>query len=302
MRHYVGRIGLALVIALASYLFVYRPRQLRWGTTDDEVARAIPGDEIQPRPVFNATRAVTIHARPEQVWPWLAQIGYKRAGWYGYDLIDNAGIPSANRILPEWQHVKVGDTVPIWEGINFKVAAVEPNRYVVWESESGHDSMALALYPVDASHTRLLWRIRNAPYNWTAPYIAIQLFADLSDFIAVRQNMLGIKARAEGVAPQAPPAAYAELALWLSVFFGFVVAEVGVVARRDWLRPLLAAPTTALITIALVLLKPPIWVDGLAAISVCVGLWWMYQPVACQQSCIIAKLLMREIAHSRRDA
>lgn len=282
--HYVGRIGVALVIALAAYLFVYRPRQLHWGATDDEVARAIPGDEIQLQPVFNATRAVTIHARPEQVWLWLMQIGYKRGGWYGYDLIDNAGIPSANRILPEWQHLKVGDTVPIWKGINFKVAAVEPNRWVVWESESGHDSMALALYPIGASGTRLVWRIRNAPYNWTAPYIVIQLFAHLSDFIAVRQNMLGIMARAEGVAPESAVPAYAELVLWLSVFFGFLVAELGVVARRDWLRPLLAAPATALITVALVLSKPPIWVDGLAAIGSCVGLWWMYRPPACQRS------------------
>ncbi len=216
MWHHVGRIGVALVIPLAAYLFVYRPRQLRWGASDDEVTRALPGDEIQPRPLFNATRAVTIHARPEQVWPWLVQIGYKRAGWYGYDFIDNAGIPSANRIIPEWQHLKVGDTVPIWKGINFKVAAVEPNRCVVWESHSGHDSMALALYPVDASGTRLVWRIRNAPHDWTAPYIVIQLFADLSDFIAVRQNMLGIMARAEGVAPEARAVAYAELALWLS--------------------------------------------------------------------------------------
>src|SRR6266568_3522509 len=75
-----GRLGVALVIALAGYLLIYRPLQLRWGASGEEVARVMPGDEIQRQPIFNATRAVTINARPEQIWPWLVQIGYKRAG------------------------------------------------------------------------------------------------------------------------------------------------------------------------------------------------------------------------------
>src|SRR5271167_456036 len=119
MASVAGRLGLALVIFLAGYLLIYRPQQLHWGATDEEVARAMPGDEIQRQPIFNATRAITIQARPEQTWPWLVQIGYKRAGWYGYDWLDNGGIPSADRIIPSLHHIKVGDTVPIWEGINF---------------------------------------------------------------------------------------------------------------------------------------------------------------------------------------
>ena len=276
-----GRLGVALVIALAGYLLIYRPLQLRWGATGEEVARVMPGDEIQRQPIFNATRAVTINARPEQVWPWLVQIGYKRAGWYGYDWIDNDGIPSADRIIPELQHLKVGDDMPIWKGINYKVVAVDPNRSLVWESQSGHDSMVLALYPLDASHTRLVWRKHDAPYNWTSPYIIVpQLFSDLSDLIAIRQNMLGIKERAEGAALEAPAVTYTELALWVAAFLGFLVAEAGLVVRRDWLRPLLAVSATGLITTGLVLLKPPVWVDGLVTIGVFVGLWWTYRPAA----------------------
>jgi preprotein translocase subunit YajC len=275
-----GRLGLALVIALAGYLLIYRPQQLRWGATDEEVARAMPGDEIQLHPIFNATRAVTINARPEQIWPWLVQIGYQRAGWYGYNWIDNDGLPSADRIIPQLQHLKVGDEIPILKGTIFKVVAVEPNRSLVWASEDGHYSMVLALYPIDASHTRLVWRVHGA-YNWTSPSVVIpQLFSDLSDLIAVRQNMLGIKERAEGVAPEAPAVTYTELALWVATFLGFLVAEAGLVVRRDWLRPLLAVSATGLITVGLVLLKPPIWVDGLATIGVLAGLWWMYRPAA----------------------
>ncbi len=110
------KIGIGLA-ALGAVLFgVYfrfiRPWQLRWGATDEEVARAMSGDEVVKQPTFNATRAVTIQARPEEIWPWLVQIGCKRAGWYSYDWIDNLGIPSANRIVPELQHLEVGDLIP----------------------------------------------------------------------------------------------------------------------------------------------------------------------------------------------
>ena len=275
-----GRLGLALVIFLAGYLLVYRPQQLRWGATDEEVARAMPGDEIQPYPIFNATRAITIQARPEQIWPWLVQIGYRRAGWYGYDWFDNDGIPSADRIIPQLQHMQVGDTVPVSPIANLKVAAVEPNRYLLWEGESGHDSWVLALYPIDASHTRLVWRMHDAPYQWTSPYVIPQLFSDLADLVAVRQNMLGIKERAEGARLEAPAVTYTELALWLVTFVCFLVAEAGLVVRRDWLRPRLAVSVTGLITISLVLLKPPLWADGLVTLGLCLGLWWMYRPAA----------------------
>jgi hypothetical protein len=280
VAHIAGRLGLALVIFLGGYLLIYRPQQLRWGATDQEVARAMPGDEIQPHPIFNATRAITINARPEQIWPWLLQIGYRRAGWYGYDWFDNDGIPSADRIIPQLQHMQVGDNVPISPIANIKVAAVEPNRYLLWKGESGHDSWILALYPIDASHMRLVWRMHDAPYQWTSPYVIPQLFSDLADLVAVRQNMLGIKARAEGGGPPAPVVVYTELALWVATFLGFLVAEAGLVVRRDWLRPLLAVSATGLITVGLVLVKPPVWVDGLATLGSLVGLWWIYRPVA----------------------
>ena len=273
----VGRLGLSLGIFLGGYLLIYRPKQLRWGAADEEVARAMPGDEIQPQPIFNATRAVTIHARPEQIWPWLVQIGYLRAGWYGYDWIDNDGIPSADRIIPALQQLKVGDDIRIGLGTPFKVVAVEPNHYLVWASPNGGYSMALALYPLDASHTRLVWRIHGV-YDWTSPYIVPQLFSDGTDLIAVRQNLLGIKARAEGATPEAPALVNTELALWVVAFLAFLVAEAGLVVRRDWLRPLLAVSATGLITVGLVLIKLPVWVDGLVTLASLAGLWWIYRP------------------------
>lgn len=73
----------------------------------------MPGDELVARPHFNATRAITVHAGPEHIWPWLLQMGLGRAGWYSYDTIDNLGRPSARRILPEYQEPQAGARVRV---------------------------------------------------------------------------------------------------------------------------------------------------------------------------------------------
>jgi hypothetical protein len=104
-----------------------------------------------------------------------------------------------------------------------------------------------------------------------------QLFADAVDVIAIRQNMLGIKARAEGAEPPAPATVYTELAFWMAASLCFLAAEAGLVVRRDWLRPGLAVSAIGLITIGPVLLKPQVWVDGLFTPGAFVGLWWMYR-------------------------
>ena len=108
-----------------------RRRHLRWGATNAELAGEMPGDEIVPNPSFSATRAITIDAPPEAVWPWLVQIGFGRAGFYSYDLFDNAGRPSAETILPEYQSPKVGDWGPMASKVNettaFKIVGIEPN-------------------------------------------------------------------------------------------------------------------------------------------------------------------------------
>ena len=90
----------------------------------------MPGDEVVDRPNFVATCAVTIEATSEEVWPWLAQIGSGRAGFYSYDWIDNAGRPSARGIIPEYQHVEVGDLAPMFPGteVGLWVKGFEANR------------------------------------------------------------------------------------------------------------------------------------------------------------------------------
>jgi len=231
----------------------------------------MPGDEYQPHPVFNATRAITIYAPAERIWPWLVQIGYRRAGWYGYDWIDNDGVPSSERILPQWQALKSGDALPIWRGIDFRVAQAEPNRSLVFTSFEGHDSMTLCLYPVSPGETRLAWRIRLAPYRWASPVVFTQMFADLADFISVRQSLEGIRRRAEGRSSHTRHL-YLELFLWIAMFFGFLASLAVLTFGRTLIKPLLVAILAGLATVVCVLLRPPLFVDFAAFVAILLAL------------------------------
>lgn len=103
--------GAGLMLVACGYVRLARPRMARWGATDGEVAGAMPGDGEVPGPQFAVARAVTIAAPPEAVRPWIVQIGYHRAGWYAYDLFDNDDIPSAEAIVPEFQHLEIGQVI-----------------------------------------------------------------------------------------------------------------------------------------------------------------------------------------------
>lgn len=104
----------AIGSAAAAYIFLARPRLLRWGATDQEVDGLLPGDDLIPNADVTATRAITISASADQVWPWIAQLGQGRGGFYSCDFLENligADIHSADRIVPELQGIDVGDAM-----------------------------------------------------------------------------------------------------------------------------------------------------------------------------------------------
>ena len=96
-----------------------------WGATGDEISGPIPGDDLVPDATLVATRSITLDAPPADVFPWLRQMGFGRAGWYSYDWIDNLGRRSATRIHPEWQTVQARDPVP-GGPVDFTAAIVDP--------------------------------------------------------------------------------------------------------------------------------------------------------------------------------
>jgi hypothetical protein len=199
------RIGHAILDVLGGLpLFatapLYRRWHLRWGATDQEVRGTMPGDDIVPRASFNATRAITIEASPELVWPWIVQMGYRRAGFYTYALLDNAGFDSADRILEQYQPPKIGDWMPMAKKVNqttaFKVKAFATNQWLLWEKPDS--TWAWMLIRLDGGRTRLLSRLK-ARYAWQRPGSAILtlVLLEFGDFPMMRRVMKGIKARAE---------------------------------------------------------------------------------------------------------
>jgi hypothetical protein len=129
----------------------------------DETQRPLPGDELLPSAKFGWTYGITIRARPTEIWPWLMQMGCRRAGWYSYDGLDNGGVPSADRIVPELQRVEVGDVFPSEPTVedSFVVRAVEPERVLVLDADAPPVTWGFVLEPIDETSTRLIARMRG---------------------------------------------------------------------------------------------------------------------------------------------
>jgi hypothetical protein len=188
----LGVFCLFLVVAVLTW-FVYRPWALNWGATDEEIDRAMAGDEIVASANFNATRAVTVDAPPKEIWPWLVQMGYLKAGFYSWDELDNDGVPSAERIISEYQGLAVGDSLPLSDHVSAHVAVMNPNESMLWVIEHGEVwTWAWWLYPRNEQETRLVTRLR-VQFDSFRP----RVFADLGEIIMMRKCMLGIKRRAE---------------------------------------------------------------------------------------------------------
>jgi hypothetical protein len=112
LPHRLGIVVVAFTAIGAMFVFVVRPWYLRWGATDDEVRQTLPGDEIVPGGVGQETRAITIHASAERVWPWVAQIGQDRGGFYSYDLLENlvgCEMPTVDLLRLDRQSWQLGD-------------------------------------------------------------------------------------------------------------------------------------------------------------------------------------------------
>ncbi len=106
-----------------------------WGIDPSEATRSLAGDAVVPNPVASETRGITIDASPDQIWPWLVQMGFGKAGWYSYDRLDMRG-RSADGIVDAWQALKVGDIVPTHPGGGFEVVEIDPGRALVLRSDT----------------------------------------------------------------------------------------------------------------------------------------------------------------------
>jgi hypothetical protein len=201
-----------------AYAVLLRPRLQRWGATRAESDGMLPGDDLV-RARWQTTRAVPIDATPEQVWPWLVQMGFGRAGWYSYDRLERAiGIgdfaegESARSVLSRFQSLAVGDSVPLGPGTGLTAAVVDPPRALVLRmsmnaltgatAQDGDRVLldwtwAFVPVPTGVRSCRLIVRVR-ADYRPRALGLLIPLLLEPPHFLMERAMLRGIRRRVAG--------------------------------------------------------------------------------------------------------
>lgn len=280
MRIPIGvRKSVAVLAAAAGVFAIFfaaeRPWFLSWGATPAEVAAARPGDERVPAASDRTTRAVTIAAPPEVVWPWLAQIGQDRGGFYSYELLENlvgCEMPRASRVMPEHQAWNPGDRLWMYppeklDGVGgARLVAYEPGRHLVFATrqigssrlEPEYGVWGFAIRAIDARTTRLIAWGRGAGEKHPFGAAFNRAVFEPVHYVMERRMMLNIKALAEGRIPSQQDE-NATVLLWTLTVVVIVAALIQVARRRTgWAYPLAIAALAALAFQFLTLLQPPV--------------------------------------------
>ena len=230
---FVTSLVVSVVASLGvTYLFVLRPLRRTWGVDPEETGRELPGDDLVPDAQLVETRGIDILATPSAVFPWLLQMGYGRGGWYSYDQMDTKN-PSADRVMPDLQHLEVGDVMPTWPGGGLIVRGIDPDRSLAlyldsdvvkaqqsageqapdeaeaggakaWGGKGGATmpefkaSWVFVLEPTeDGTGTRVIERLRAWTPDPATPHkLALPMFG-VGIFLMTRKQLLGLKERVE---------------------------------------------------------------------------------------------------------
>lgn len=200
------------VYLLGVLVLIVRPMALTFGTTTAERSAALPGDELIPAPRQGYTQAISIAAPVDQVWPWLVQVGYRRAGWYNVDAINRLAAPdyffegnaSATRIIPELQTVASGTTIDLAPGLSLTVVAVDPPHTLLLVADpsarAGEMNVVWCyrLIATGPASTRLITRFRTVFPGGVGAGLGFGIVNEIGGALIQQPAMLhGIKVRAE---------------------------------------------------------------------------------------------------------
>jgi hypothetical protein len=282
----VGTLGLIVAV----FFLAVRPWYLRWGSTDQELQQALPGDEIIPNATGQETRAITIRAPAPAVWPWLAQLGQDRGGFYSYDLLENlvgCEMPTADVLRPEKQTWRIGGKLWMYPsdkagGAGFATLRIyRPGEALGFGTravgtplsapESG--SWSFIVRPIDSGTTRLLIRGRGAPGRSLLGVVFDRAIFEPVHFVMERRTMTGIRQLAEEGSRHRLHNNL-QLALWTIVFGLFAAAAVQVVRTCGRQRSIAATLITAAVFQMLTLGQPPFAIGVLLVAAAAIALGW----------------------------
>ncbi len=214
--------GLAGALTTTAYFKRIRPWHLSWGANALEALQPMPGDELVTSPLNQSTRAISIHANAAAIWPWLVQIGYQRAGWYSYDILERlAGVAnfidgsSSRRIVPSLQELSVGDPIFTDPGGGFTVASLDPDRSLVLRARIGMNgihypiegplpthvldtSWSFLIIPIHENLSRLVIRFRAGYWSTYLVKSFDKILLEPVIFLMEQKMLKGIKERVEG--------------------------------------------------------------------------------------------------------
>ena len=284
LKRFFAGLGIMVLVLILGYLAIH-PWLLRWGATNEEVARVMPGDLDH----IGWTRAITINTTPKQIWPWLVQWGQGRGGWYSYDWLENVfgfDIHTADQILPAYQDLAIGD--PICMSRDFctsHVTVLESNRWLSWqaEDESGNPvwTFTFGLFPLDATHTRLI--VRESFRSAFMPPAAVFVL-EIPDVVMEQKALHSVKNRAEGI-KESVFVTPLEIIVWFTALIVGLTAVVLFANRNDWKMSLglLIASVAALLSITF--LFPPLWLRVVFDVGLLAALTWIVrQPLQATQA------------------
>jgi hypothetical protein len=293
-RQWIRVLALAFTFAalVAGYAAVARPWYLRWGATDADVRAVLPGDDIVHDAVSQETRGITIDAGADAVWPWVAQIGQNRGGFYSYDLLENlvgCQMPTTDHVRPDLGRWRIGEK--LWMYPPYRAGGVGcatlrtfiPGYALAFGTHAigtpatapEDGSWTFVVQPLDRDTTRLLFRGRLAKQSWAAAAFNVAFF-EPAHFVMERRTLIGIKQLSEG-GDRYRWGNHVQVALWTATFALFLMSAIRVVKHAAWHRPFAGFFMSAVVFQILTLVQPALVIGGLLVTIVAATLWWPVQ-------------------------
>ncbi len=272
-----------------AFFAVVRPLYLSWGADSALQNAYLPGDRLLWQGAERETRAIAIDAPANAVWPWVAQIGQDRGGFYSYEVLENlAGCEMKNLdyLVPALQRWEPDDKLWMYPkeklgGLgNAPLAVYEPGHALVFytrrtgtaPTDSPDGTWTFVVQPIDGANSRLVTRARaRGSLSLLGAAFNRGIFEPVH-FVMERKMMEGIKARAEG-RPISKLADDANVVLWIVTFAAFITSAILALAGRQARRRTVTFIAAGALFELLTLVQPSLWVGIPLVIALCLAVW-----------------------------